>query len=187
MAALPTPSQTVGPFFSFALLANVGQELVPRGTFGAIRIEGAVLDGAAQPVNDAMVEIWQANAAGRYAHPLDTRSDLPLEAGFTGFGRSGTDEQGRFWFSTVKPGPVPGADGTPQAPHLDVSVFARGLLKRLVTRLYFPDEEQANAADPLLSSLDPADRKTLVAVPDGDVLRFDVRLQGEGQTIFLAV
>lgn len=185
---LPTPSQTVGPFFSFALLDAIGPELVPPDAPGAIRIVGAVLDGAGEPVPDAMVEIWQANAAGRYAHSGDSRVELELDEGFTGFGRSGTEDGGRFAFSTVKPGVVPGVDGTPQAPHIDVSVFARGLLKRLVTRIYFPDESDANAGDPLLSSIeDPDERATLIAVPDGDALRFDIRLQGERQTVFLAV
>lgn len=182
----PTPSQTVGPFFGFALLGPIGNELVPPGTPGAIRIEGAVTDGNGDAVPDAMIEIWQANAAGRYASPDDPRRDLPVEAGFSGLGRCGT-EGGGFSFLTIKPGAVPGANGSAQAPHVDVSVFARGLLKRLVTRMYFPDEEKANTADPLLSSLDPADRATLIAVPDGDALRFDIRLQGEGQTVFLAV
>jgi protocatechuate 3,4-dioxygenase alpha subunit len=182
-----TPSQTVGPFFSFALLDTVGRELVPVGTPGAILIEGTVTDGNGDPVPDAMVELWQANGAGRYADPADPRHDLPVTDGFTGLGRSGTEDGGRFSFLTVKPGVVPGAGGVPQAPHVDVSVFARGLLKRLVTRIYFPDEVDANAADPLLSSLDPADAATLVAVPEGDGLRFDIRLQGDRQTVFLAV
>lgn len=165
----PTASQTVGPFFSFALLELVRPELVPPETPGSIRIEGTVLDGAGAPVDDAMVEIWQADAGGR-------------------FGRCGTDAEGRFWFVITKPGVVPDADGRPQAPHLDVSVFARGLLKRLVTRIYFPDEEAANAVDPVLSALPSADdRATLVAVPSGDVLRFDIRLQGERETVFFVV
>ena len=105
-----------------------------------------------------MVEIWQANAAGRYAHPADTRDDVPVEDGFLGFGRSGTANDGWFEFVTVKPGSVPAADGRPQAPHLVVGIFARGLQKRLVTRLYFPDEEEANAADPVLSELGAAAR-----------------------------
>ena len=155
---------------------------------GAIRIEGTVHDGGGAPLNDALVEIWQANRAGRYAHPEDTREELPLEDGFTGFGRCGTDADGRFGFVTVKPGTVPGPDGRPQAPHIDVSVLARGLLKRLVTRIYFPDEDDANAADPVLASVDPALRSTLVAVPDGDgVLRFDIHLQGDRETVFFAV
>ena len=132
-----------------------------------------------------MVEIWQTNGAGRYNEPADDREDLPLDEGFFGFGRSGTDAGGRFSFATVKPGPVPGPDGGMQAPHIMVSVFARGLLKRVVTRVYFPDEEEANATDPVLSSVeDPEFRRTLVARDEGDALRFDIHLQGENQTVF---
>jgi protocatechuate 3,4-dioxygenase alpha subunit len=165
----PTPSQTVGPFFSFGLLLEPSAELVPPGSPGAIRIRGAVLDGAGEPVSDALVEIWQADADG--AH----RGDF-------GWGRCGTDEQGRFEFVTVKPGPVDG-----QSPHVSVMVFARGLLKQVLTRLYFPDEGPANAADRVLASLPEADRETLVARAEPDGLRFDVRLQGERQTVFFAV
>lgn len=179
-SAGPTPSQTVGPFFSFALLDTIGNELVPPGTPGAIRIEGTVTDGGGDAVPDAMVELWQADADGRYPDAADTR-------GFTGIGRSGTEDGGRFGFTTIKPGVVPAGDGTSHAPHIDVAVFARGLLKQLVTRIYFPDEVEANAADPLLSSLDPTGAATLVAIEDGDVLRFDITLQGDRQTVFLAV
>ena len=181
-----TPSQTVGPFFGFALFERVDNELVAPDAPGAITIAGMVLDGNGDVVPDAIVEVWQANAAGRYADPADPRHDLPLAEGFTGFGRSDT-ESGRFSFVTIKPGRVPGPDGSLQAPHLDVAVFARGLLDRLVTRIYFPDEAEANAADRLLATLDPADAATLVAVPDGDGLRYDITLQGERQTVFLAV
>jgi protocatechuate 3,4-dioxygenase alpha subunit len=133
-----------------------------------------------------MVEIWQANAVGRYEHPADQREDVPLESDFHGFGRSGTAEDGSFEFLTVKPGTVPSPSGELQAPHLVVSVFARGLLKRLATRMYFPDEP-ANATDPVLSGLDEAERGTLVARAEDDVLRFDIRLQGDGQTVFFLV
>ncbi len=186
---LPTPSQTVGPYFGFAILDSIGPEVVPRDTAGAVRIRGRVLDGAGEPVPDSMIEVWQANAAGRYAHPDDPRTDLPLDEGFTGFGRSGADDDGGFEFVTVKPGPVPGPDGRLQAPHVDVTVFARGLLKRLVTRIYFPDEEAANAADPVLASIEEAsDRATLIAQEEEDgALRFDIRLQGDRQTVFFAV
>lgn len=188
MTTPPTPSQTVGPYFHFSLLGTVSPLLVAPDRPGAIRIRGRVLDGAGEPVPDAMVEIWQANAAGRYAHPDDPRTDLPLEEGFSGFGRYGTDDEGRFEFVTVKPGRVPWPDGRPQAPHIDVSVFARGLLKRLVTRIYFPDEEAANAADPVLSSLeDPDGRASLIAQAEEGALRFDIRLQGDRQTVFFAV
>jgi protocatechuate 3,4-dioxygenase alpha subunit len=183
-----TPSQTVGPFFSFGLLRTPQAELVPPGTPGAIRIVGRVLDGAGEPVPDALVEIWQADRSGRYAHPEDGREELPLEPGFTGFGRCGTEDEGRFSFVTVKPGKVPGPDGGDQAPHIEVSVFARGLLNRLATRLYFPDESEANELDPVLASIpDPQRRATLVAVEEDGVLRFDIRLQGEQETAFFAV
>jgi protocatechuate 3,4-dioxygenase alpha subunit len=183
-----TPSQTVGPFFSFSLLATPQAHLVPADTPDAVRIEGRLLDAEGAPVNDAMIEIWQAARSGRYAHSADARDDLTLEPGFTGFGRCGTDEGGRFAFVTVKPGPVPGPGGAMQAPHIDVSVFARGLLHRLVTRLYFPDEAEANAADPILGSIeDPEARATLVAEPVDGALRFDIRLQGPRETAFFAV
>jgi protocatechuate 3,4-dioxygenase alpha subunit len=182
-----TPSQTVGPFFHFALPAEEERRLVEPGDPDAVQIRGRVLDGAGEPVDDALVEIWQANRAGRYAHPADPREELPLEPGFSGFGRCETDAQGHFELLTVKPGPVPGPDGARQAPHIDVSVFARGLLDRLVTRIYFPDEEQANAADPVLSSIaDEGLRSSLIARPADGGLRFDIHLQGERQTAFFA-
>jgi protocatechuate 3,4-dioxygenase alpha subunit len=184
---LTTPSQTVGPFFSFALPYEGGDTLVAPDDPEAIRIEGIVRDGAGEPLPDALVELWQANRAGRYAHPEDAREELPLEDGFTGFGRCGTDADGRFAFTTVKPGRVPGPEGSLQAPHIDVSVFARGLLNRLVTRIYFPDEVEANGADAVLASVDPARRSTLVAVPEGGLLRFDVNLQGDAETVFFAL
>ena len=181
----PTPSQTVGPFFHDALLDENRSELVPPDHPDAIMIEGTVYDGEEEPVSDAMVEIWQANGAGRYNDPADGREDLPLDERFSGFGRSATDAGGRFSFVTVKPGPVPGPDGAMQAPHIMVSVFARGLLKRVVTRIYFPDEGVPNANDPILSSIeDLGFRKTLVARDEGDALRFDIYLQGENQTAF---
>jgi protocatechuate 3,4-dioxygenase alpha subunit len=153
-----------------------------------VRVFGYVSDGEGAPVVDAMIEIWQANAAGRYAHPEDTRSEVPLEEGFDGFGRAITDDDGRYELLTVKPGPVPGRNGTMQAPHIDMSVFARGLLKRLVTRVYFPDEAEANAADPVLSSVEAADaRAGLVAVEEDGGLRFDIKLQGDRETTFFAV
>src|SRR5215210_2600530 len=168
----PTPSQTVGPFFHGALLDEDRSELVPPDHPEAIRIEGTVYDGGGEPVSDAMVEIWQANHAGRYNDPSDRRQYLPVDpATFSGFGRSGTDEGGRFSFVTVKPGPVAGPDTGMQAPHIMVSVFARGPLKRVVTRIYFPDEEGDNANDPVLSSIvDPRFRKTLVAYDEGNAL-----------------
>jgi protocatechuate 3,4-dioxygenase, alpha subunit len=186
--ALPAPSQTSGPFLSIGLLDGyLDASLVPEDDPRAIRIRGRLLDGNGDPVPDGLVEIWQANAAGRYAHPEDARDDIPLEEEFLGFGRSGTVEDGWFEFVTVKPGRVPAPDGALQAPHLVVTVFARGLLKHLVTRLYFPDEGDANAEDPVLLGLDPDERETLVArVVDGE-LRFDIVLQGVDQTTFFAV
>lgn len=189
MSLPPTPSQTVGPFFAYSLLKEDRSELVGPDHPAAIRIVGTVYDGAGETVPDAMIEVWQANGSGRYAHPEDDREDLPLEEGFEGFGRTGSDPDGTFSFVTVKPGPVPGPDGASvQAPHIAVSVFARGLLKRLVTRIYFPDEAEANAQDPVLVSLeDPGLRETLVARDEGDVFRFDIRLQGDRQTAFFDV
>jgi len=188
MALPPTPSQTIGPFLHIELPFAGEEQLVVSDRRDAIRLRGAIYDGNGDPVGDALVEIWQANAAGRYAHPEDAREEIPLEEGFAGFGRCATDAEGRFEFVTVKPGPVPGPDGSLQAPHIDVSVFARGLLKRLVTRIYFPDESEANAADPVLSTIeDPSQRETLVAAAEDGALRFDIRLQGEGETAFFVV
>ncbi|MHA6796304.1 protocatechuate 3,4-dioxygenase subunit alpha [Pseudonocardia bannensis] len=178
-----TPSQTVGPFLSIGLDWADGPDVVPAGTPGEIRIGGVLYDGAGEPVTDGLIETWQADPDGHFDHPEDPRgaaaSSLP---GFRGFGRAATDGEGRWEIRTVKPGALPG-----EAPHIDVSVFARGLLDRVVTRIYFPDEA-ANVTDPLLAEV-PADRAaTLVARPDGPGrLRFDIRLQGDGETVFLAV
>ncbi len=188
MALRPTASQTVGPYFHIGLPWDDGPELVAASHPGAIGLGGTLTDGDGAPVDDGMIEIWQANQAGRYAHPEDDRADVPLEEGFKGFGRCRTDDYGRYELRTVKPGPVPGPDGRPQAPHIEMSVFARGLLQRVVTRVYFPDERQANAEDPLLSSIeDEAVRTTLVAVEEDGMLRFDIRLQGDGETVFFAL
>jgi protocatechuate 3,4-dioxygenase, alpha subunit len=185
MGSATTPSQTIGPFFHDALLDENRSELVAPDHPQAIRIEGTVYDGAGDPVPDAMVEIWQANRAGRYDDPEVDREDLPLDEGFAGFGRSDTVDGGNFSFVTLKPGAVPGPEDQPQAPHIMVSVFARGLLRRVVTRIYFPDEVEANSSDPVLSSIeDPELRRTLISVDEGGVLRFDIRLQGDYQTAF---
>ena len=185
MSSGPTPSQPIGPFFHDALLDRDRSELVSSDHPEGIRIKGTIYDGAGEVVPDAMVEIWQANRTGRYSHPADDREDLSLDEDSSGFGRSGTDAGGEFSFLTVKPGPVPGPGGQLQAPHVMVSVFARGLLKRLVTRIYFPDEEEANAVDPVLSSIrDQGLRRTLIARDEGRALRFDIHLQGDGQTAF---
>ena len=179
MSPEPTPSQTIGPFFHDALLGEDRSELVPADHPRAIRIEGTVFDGAGEPVPDAMVEVWQADESGHYADPAED------PAAFSGFGRTGTDADGRFSFVTVKPGTVPGPGGSLQAPHVMVSVFARGLLKRLVTRIYFPDEQEANAVDPVLSFIEDQElRRTLIARDEGDALRFDIYLQGDRQTAF---
>ncbi|MEA2331664.1 MAG: protocatechuate 3,4-dioxygenase, alpha subunit [Thermoleophilaceae bacterium] len=188
MGLPPTPSQTVGPFFHIGIDGWIPSEVVSPSHPDAVRLFGTVRDGEGEPVIDALIEIWQANAVGRYAHPEDTRDELPLEEGFTGFGRACTDDDGRFEFVTVKPGPVPGRGGQLQAPHIAVSVFARGVLKRLATRIYFPDEADANAADPVLSSIEDADaRSALVASEEDGGLRFDIHLQGDRETTFFAV
>jgi protocatechuate 3,4-dioxygenase alpha subunit len=147
-------------------------------------VAGRVLDGDGKPVPDALLEIWQANSHGKYAHPEDNQNK-PLERGFQGYGRIGVDENGRFMFATIKPGVVPGADGKMQAPHIAVSVFARGLMLRLVTRIYFP-EEAANANDDVLNLVEPARRKTLIARKSSvrGALEWDVILQGHGETVF---
>jgi protocatechuate 3,4-dioxygenase alpha subunit len=188
-ALRPTPSQTIGPFFRIGPFAEDRRELVAPGDPGAIRIEGTVIDGEGNPLDDALLEIWQANRAGRYAHPEDRREEIPLEDGFDGFGRCPTDAEGRFEFVTVKPGPVPAPNGGTQAPHINVSVFSRGLTKRVVTRVYFPDEAEANEADPVLSSIEDAgERGTLIArAAEDGALRFDIHLQGDEQTTFFAV
>jgi protocatechuate 3,4-dioxygenase, alpha subunit len=183
-----TPSQTAGPFLRIGLFGGpITNRLVDESDDRAIKVSGVLLDGAGDPVADGMVEIWQANAAGRYAHPADDRTDAPLEQGFTGFGRSGTEGGGRFELLTAKPGRVPWVDGRLQAPHLLVSVFARGLLKRVVTRMYFPDEEGANADDPVLLGLEPDRRATLIALPADGGVHFDIVLQGDRQTTFFVV
>ena len=179
-----TPSQTVGPFFDIALAWADGPYVVPVGTPGAVWLRGQVLDGSGDPVPDALVETWQADPEGRFDHPDDPRGPV---TGFRGFGRCPTDAQGCYAILTLKPGPVPGPEGSLQAPHVDVSVFARGLLNRVVTRIYFPDEE-ANGNDPVLASLaDSGARVTLVAERIDDGYRFDIRLQGDRETVFFAV
>lgn len=183
-----TPSQTVGPFLHIGLVWPDGPFVVPEGTPGAMWIAGTVYDGAGQPVPDAVVETWQADPDGRFDHPDDPRGAVSSTlAGFRGFGRCETDESGRYRVLTVKPGALPSPDGGTEAPHLNISVLARGLLDRVVTRLYFPDEPELNRADPVLSALPDDRRATLAAKPDGDGLRFDIRLQGDGETVFFDV
>jgi protocatechuate 3,4-dioxygenase alpha subunit len=192
-----TPSQTVGPFFKYGLTPNgqydwndafTGNLVTPDASGERIRIEGRVFDGEGQPVPDAILEIWQADAQGRFADPQDKRA-LP-NAKFRGFGRSGTDANGTFVFDTVKPGSVPDPDGKPQAPHVLLAVFARGMLRHLYTRIYFADEA-GNGSDPVLA-LVPADRRaTLIAAREAGngnaVYRLDLHLQGDNETVFFDV
>ncbi len=185
-----TPSQTVGPFFHFALPHNGDEVLVTDKTLGErITIEGRVLDGDGEPLPDALIEIWQANAVGRYNHP-DDQQDKPLDPAFHGFGRCPTDKNGRFHFHTIRPGPVPGPGNTLQAPHINVTVFARGMLKQLVTRIYFEDEEK-NADDPILGLVvEPERRATLIAMKKSgakSIYIIDIHLQGTGETVFFDV
>lgn len=172
-----TPSQTIGPFFSHALPWPEGPQVVPADAPGAFWLRGRVTDGAGEPVPDALIESWQADPAGGFDHG----------GGFRGFARCPTDEAGQWAILTVKPGPVPGPGGERQAPHLALSVFARGLLHRVVTRIYFADEPAANAADPVLAKLAEPDRETLLARPTEDGYAFDIRLQGDHETVFFAV
>ena len=191
-----TPSQTVGPFFSFALSPEqygydfksiAGGSLIEGDVPGQrIRIEGRIFDGTGELVPDALVEIWQADGEGRYAHPADPRGS---NAGFRGFGRmgTGTDPEARFIFDTIKPGSVDGK----QAPHVNVILFARGMLLHAYTRIYFSDEADANARDPVLASVPAARRQTLIAARDetsaGAVYRIYFRMQGPDETVFFDV
>ena len=183
-----SPSQTVGPYFSIGLIRQSGPQnvLVNQRTEGErIRIEGIVYDGAGVGIGDAMLEIWQADSHGRYRHPLDA-VDGPRDAKFPGFGRCATGEGGSFYFETVKPGSLHVADRTRPAPHVNVALFARGMLVHAFTRMYFSDD--ALAEDPVLSVVDPDRRKTLVAerTERGTdvVYRWDIHLQGERETVF---
>ena len=191
-----TPSQTVGPFFAYAMTPEqygyaysgiVGSVLTDADSEGErISLVGQVFDGEGTAIEDAVIEIWQADARGRYAHPADERA---ANTAFAGFGRmgTGTEPDSRFLFETVKPG----APGDGQAPHISVIVFARGLLSHLYSRVYFFDEGAANAIDPALQSVPEARRKTLIAAREetssGIVYRFDIHLQGEDETVFFGV
>jgi protocatechuate 3,4-dioxygenase alpha subunit len=181
----PTPGQTVGPFYGYALPFEKDRELLAPGSPGSIRLQGTVYDGAGHPIPDAILEIWQPDSDGKVVH----RTGSLVRDGytFTGFGRSAVGNTGVYTFTTVNPGstePVPGKPAA--APFISVAVFARGLMNRLFTRVYLPENEEALAADPLLSSLDPERRSTLIARRDADGgLTWDIRLQGEGETVFL--
>lgn len=186
MGQQATTSQTVGPFFSIGMSRLNQSEIAGPNVSGTrITIEGRVIEGDGKPVPDAVLEIWQANSHGKYAHEEDAQ-DKPLDPGFAGFGRIPTDENGAFRFSTIKPGPVPGPDGKTQAPHVVVSVFMRGLLRRLVTRIYFPgDTEQAS--DFALNLVDPTRRNTLIAktvAGKPGTLEWNIHLQGPEETVF---
>lgn len=191
-----TPSQTVGPYFKYGLTPKgdykwsdaFSNDLVTSDVSGErIRIIGQIFDGDGKPINDSMLEIWQADAQGRFANPQDKRA-LP-NSDFKGFGRCGTDAAGSYSFATIKPGVVPGPDAKPQAPHILLAVYARGMTQQAMTRIYFEDES-ANTTDPVLG-LVPVDRRsTLLAKREaGDVVtyRFDVYLQGDRETVFFDV
>jgi protocatechuate 3,4-dioxygenase alpha subunit len=188
MTMQATTSQTVGPFFSIGFTWLTPENLAAPGVSGEpITIEGRVLDGDGHPVPDAILELWQANSHGKYVHPEDTQ-DKPLEKGFSGFGRIPTDADGKFRFTTIKPGqvPGPGAEKQLQAPHIAVSLFARGLLRQLVTRIYFPGDP-ANATDFALSLVEPVRRATLIAKKtsaSANALEWNVILQGPDETVF---
>jgi protocatechuate 3,4-dioxygenase alpha subunit len=185
--SLSTPSQTVGPFLSIGLPWPGGERAVPEGTPGEIRIGGRIYDGDGELVPDAMVEVWGPDSDGNFADMHGHGGESKVD-GFRGFARSGYEEGDGTWqVFTLKPGPVPKAEGDgTQAPHLDVSVFARGMLNRCVTRIYFGDDAAANAHDPVLATVPEDRRHTLIAEPsaDGDGYEFDIRLQGDGETVF---
>lgn len=191
-----TPSQTVGPYFAYGLTPNgkyawkdtFGNNLITSDATGErIRVEGRIFDGDGAPITDSMLEIWQADAQGRYASPADPR---PRNSTFQGFGRTGTDADGRFVFETIKPGPVPGPDDTTQAPHILVAVYGRGMLRQSYTRIYFADEP-GNATDPILALVPQERRGTLIAAKSEQnghtVYTFDIRLQGDAETVFFEI
>jgi protocatechuate 3,4-dioxygenase alpha subunit len=177
----PTPGQTIGPFYGYALPFDKDNELVNQARPGAVRLHGVVTDCAGTPIPDALLEIWQADEDGNVV----SKDGSLVRDGytFTGFGRTAVDNVGHYTFTTLNPG----ATEAGKAPFIMLTVFARGLLNRLFTRIYLPEDTAALAADPLLASLDPESRKTLVATREADgSLRFDISLQGEGETVFLS-
>ena len=189
MSMLATTSQTVGPYFRIGLQWLNCDNLAPEGVAGErLIIRGRVVDGDGVPIPDALLEIWQANSCGKYAHPEDTQNK-PVDPEFGGYGRVHTDTDGVFQLTTIKPGPVPGPEGKDQAPHLVVSVFMRGLLKRLVTRMYFPGDA-LHATDPILNLVEPERRATLIArrsAAQPGVLEWDIVAQGIDETVFFDI
>lgn len=180
----PTPSQTVGPFFGFGLPYRSGPDVAGPDRDGSVVLSGRVLDGAGHPIPDAMVEIWQADEHGQIPRDAGVHTDTG-RSGFRGFGRCPTDDAGRYRFRTVRPGPLSTPDNAEPAPYVAMLVFARGMLRQVATRVYLPDNPDANAADPLLASLPAGRRHTLVAETTQKGYRFDVHLQGESETVFL--
>lgn len=182
-----TPSQTVGPYFAIGLPWDLGPCAVSPEAAEAIQISGTVYDGHGEPVPDHLLEFWQADPRGRFADLHDYAGPSEVD-GFRGFARYGVEDgDGTFEIVTVKPGPVPGLGEAIQAPHVDVSVFARGMLQRCVTRIYFADEPEANAVDPVLGRVPEGRRDTLLAQPVEGGYRFDIHLQGPEETVFFAV
>ena len=186
MSLLTTASQTVGPFVAIGFSRFAVENLAGAGVNGErVTLRGRVVDGDGKPVSDAVIETWQADSHGKYAHPED-RQEKPLDAAFRGFGRVLPDDSGAFRMTTIKPGRVPGPGGVLQAPHLVVAVFMRGLLKHLLTRVYFPDEP-GNADDPVLKLVPAERRATLIAkkvAADAGELEWNVILQGKEETVF---
>ena len=194
-----TASNTIGPFFHHILTPEghektgiTDNKLVGKKTKGErIRVEGRILDADGKPLRAAMLEIWQANAAGRYNSPVDDRDEAQLDRKFSGFGRVSSGSKGKFEFETIKPGSVPGTGNAPQAPHINLTLFAAATDIHLFTRLYFSDEEEANEIDPVLSSVNAARRDTLIArrkkTKKGIVYRFDVQVGGDDETVFFAI
>jgi len=187
MSLCALTSQTVGPFFQIGLELLMNADVAGPDVPGErVTLEGQVLDGDRVPIPDAVIETWQANAQGKYAHPEDSQAK-PTDAGFRGYGRVATDDNGFFRIRTIKPGRAPGPNGSEQAPHLEVSVLMRGLMKRLVTRIYFPGDA-ANESDPVLNLVPAARRQTLIARNCGaGVLRWNVLMQGDDETVFFDV
>ncbi|HTX16332.1 MAG TPA: protocatechuate 3,4-dioxygenase subunit alpha [Candidatus Baltobacteraceae bacterium] len=186
----PTPWQTVGPYFAISLAGGHSVERIasPNARGERVKLMCSVFDGEGQGVEEGLIEIWQANADGRYNHPDDPQ-DKPVDPDFLGFGRQATDENGVCVFDTIRPGRVPGPNGAMQAPHLAVSVLARGILRRLPTRIYFAGDP-ANDRDPVLALVPKERRETLMAQPvagQPGAWRFDIHLSGENETVFFDV